>query len=176
MLVQKIVSLNPNWWAFLESFTHYDMNQQGNFDKCFSSNFGTNAMRFDLNTDLWKHLSHFDREETFKFVTWNYRIYWLTWKCLSVGVQEGDSFYRNLQHLTVPRATRQVLWERAGLSWNLDVSSVRRSKNYQWTNFKNIAGDCKGCIKTLFYCPIIFINVIHWDIHFVNNQYCQRTQ
>ena len=97
-------------------------------------------MCFDSNTDLWKHLSHFDREETFKFVTWNYRIYWLTWKCLSVGVQEGDSFYRNLQHLTVPRSTRQALWKRAGLSWN---GYMRRLKNDQWTNFK-ILRDCKG--------------------------------
>ena len=69
----------------------------------------------------------------------------ITWKCLSVGVQEGDSFYRNLQHLTAPRATRQALWKRAGLSWN---GCMRRLKNDQWTNFK-ILRDCKGGQVTL---------------------------
>ena len=107
-------------------------------------------MRFDLNTDLWKHLSHFDREETFKFVTWNYRIYWLTWKCLSVGVQEGDSFYRNLQHLTLPRATRQALRKRAGLSWNLDVWEGWRMTSERISKLWGIAKAAKWHLLTYF--------------------------
>ena len=62
-------------------------------------------MCFDSNTDLWKHLSHFDREETLIFAIWNYRICWLPGNVWASAGKKEIPFtgISNISHCHVPR-------------------------------------------------------------------------
>ena len=62
-------------------------------------------MSFDSNTDLWKHTSHFEREETFKFAIWNYRICWLPGNVWASAGKKEIPFtgISNISHCHVPR-------------------------------------------------------------------------